>query len=251
MFEVFLVQKPLRRAQSVADGLGGTVVDGIDDAVFVQIILYLAVFILDAKLPMGLGNRRTRKGKTLGVGQHGTQFHLIITVFRAVGFIDEHDDIVALVLDLTQLLEFLNGSDEHARRLVSEYAFQVANTHHHPRVRKHTVEEGVVHLVLQVLAVHHDENGGVVQGFGLAEFVGSVKHGERLARTLGVPNHALRLVGLHYPIDNLVGGTQLLVTRHFLDDLVVVALKHNEMLQDVEHALGLQQTDDAELHLFQ
>ena len=114
-----------------------------------------------------------------------------------------------------------------------------------------TVEEGVVHLVLQVLAIHHDENGGVVQGFGLAEFVGGVEHSERLARALGVPYHALRLVGLHYPIDNLVGGTQLLVTRHFLDDLIVVTLKHDEMLQDVEHALGLQQADDAELHLFE
>ena len=200
---------------------------------------------------MGLGNRRTREGETLGVGQHGTQFHLIVTVFRTMSLIDEHDDIVAVVLDLAQLLEFLNGGDEHASGLVSEYAFQVANTHHHPRIRKHTVEEGVVHLVFQVLTVHHDENGRVVQGFGLAEFVGSVKHGERLARTLGVPNHALCLVGLHYPIDNLVGGTQLLVTRHFLDDLVVVALKHDEMLQDVEYTLRLQQTDDAKLHLLQ
>ena len=66
-----------------------------------------------------------------------------------------------------------------------------------------------------------------------------------------MPNHAFCLVGVHYAIDNLVGGTQLLVACNFLDNLAVVALKYNEIAQDVEYAFGLQQADYAELHLFE
>ena len=249
--QILFIQKPLRWSQRIVNWLCRAIIDGIYDAIFIQIILHFAVFILGAELTMCFRNWRTSKCKSFGVWQHCPEFHLIVTVFGAVRLVDKHNNIVAVVNDIAQFAKFLNGSDKHACRFVFDNRNQITDAQNDAGVWKLAIEKRVAHLVFQILAVNNDENGRIFERFGFAKFVGRIKHCERLARTLCMPNHTLSLWRGCNPVNNLVGCTKLLITRHFFNDFAIGTFKHDKMPQNVEHTFGLQQTDYAKLHLLQ
>ena len=162
ILQILLVQKPLRWAKGISDGLGGSVVDSIDYAVLVQIVFHLPVLAFDSELPMGLRNRCPREGKTPGIRQHSPQLHLIVAIFCPMRFVNQYHHIIPLVRDAPQLVEFLYGGDIHSGRLAFNNGLQVSHIHHLACIGENTIEESIAHLVFQVFAIYYQIHRRVV-----------------------------------------------------------------------------------------
>ena len=130
---------------------------------------------------MCFGYRCASECKPFGIRQDSLQFHLIVTIFRTVCFVNQHNHVSSVINNTSQFVEFLNGSDKDTSGFVLNDRFQVSYTHHLTGIRENTVQERIAHLVFQVLTVNHYENSRVVQLFSLTQFVSRIEHGERLS----------------------------------------------------------------------
>ena len=83
-----------------------------------------------------------------------------------------------------------------------------------------------------------DEDDFIILEFGIpAQLQHKEHHGQRFARTLGVPDHAAPVVAFLFrlqPFNGLMYGAILLVTADFLDHLAVAGLKDREVADDVQ-----------------
>ncbi|MNJ37986.1 hypothetical protein D3C77_328230 [compost metagenome] len=77
--------------------------------------------------------------------------------------------------------------------------------------------EGLADLAVQVAAVDYDQHGGVFQLVISTQHLGRVKHQQRLARTLKMPDQAFFWVTLFDPLNNLLSRLELRVTRQQFD----------------------------------
>jgi hypothetical protein len=78
---------------------------------------------------------------------------------------------------------------------MGENLSKVADTFGALGIREAAVVEDVADLLVEFGAVGDDDNGRVLLGRVAAEFGGEPQHRERLARALGMPDHAAALGG--------------------------------------------------------
>ena len=123
-------------------------------------------------------------------------------VLAAVGLVGDDDDVAAFAqqgigVSLQVREEFLNGGkDDPARGHRQEFFEFGAVGRLHGRLAQQlpAVAKGLVKLLVEVVAVGDDDNGGVVHLFRQHQFAGVKDHRKALAAALGVPDHAGALV---------------------------------------------------------
>ena len=108
------------------------------------------------------------------------------------------------------------------------------------------------HLVLQLVPVDDDQDGGLLQIGVMPEFFRRKQDREALAAALRVPDEAAppRLLAVEFqrPLDDFVGGGELLVTGHLLDRAALLNLENDEVPQEVEQVCPVEQAVDRALH---
>ena len=112
-----------------------------------------------------------------------------------MGFVGDDDDVAALGEGFVDIaffgLELLDGGEDHAAGGHFEQRFEMLPAFGLHRLLAQQLlggGEGVEELIVQVVAVGDDDDGGVVQG--QHDLAGVEDHREGFAAALGVPDHA-------------------------------------------------------------
>ena len=107
------------------------------------------------------------------------------------------------------------------------------------------------HLVFQLVAVDHQQDGRLVRLGRAEEQFGRLDHGEGLAAALGVPDEAARPPGIEGAADDRLHRAGLVLAQDVFVQLLVLLGKDDVVLQEGEHLrdgaealhLGLQLAD--------
>ena len=190
------VQRQLREAAFVVDGYRRPVFDGALDVVDADVV---------AEHGPGVGvlkfDGRTGKTDERGVGQsvpHVAGVAVDEVVLAPVRLVGDHDDVAAagqqgVPVSLLLGEELLDRGEHHAARRDGELRPQVRpGCGLHGRLAQEVAAagEGAEELVVEVVAVGQDDNGGIAHGRFADDAAGVERHGQALARALGVPDDA-------------------------------------------------------------
>lgn len=114
--------------------------------------------------------------------------------------------------------------------------------------------EGVEELVVQVVSVVEDNQGGVLHRRMEDDLSGVEGHGEALAGPLGVPDDASAPIALgrgghNGALYRLVYGVVLVIGGHLLGDLLAIVFEDYEVLYEIEEAGLLEDALDQHVQL--
>ena len=259
------VQRQLREAALVVNRHRGAVLHGTLDVVDADVVPEhgpgVGVLELDG---------RAREADERGVGQrvaHVAGVAVDEVVLAPVRLVGDHHDVAAVGqqrVPVPFLLgeELLDRGEDHAARCDGELRPQVRAARGLRRRLAQEVAapgEGAEELVVEIIAIGEHDDGGIAHG-GLADDAAGVeRHGQALARALGVPDdadaavaglaagEAARLVaspdvaGLALELrcaqrlgDGGLDGVELVVARHLFRERPAVVLEHDEVAQQGE-----------------
>ena len=270
--------RTLRGAPLVQHGHGRAVFLGLFDRVAVD---ELAEDLVGALL-VTHDDRRAGKADARAVGQPGQQVGVQVTRLGSVRLIDEHEDGVVLVQHFERLRRRLGHIGRRSRLLHTQLpvlpavrdvvlgqtrltggirvtvlldrgeqqpgalaAHQLLYGHRRRGHLHHFAGQrcGGAELVLQVFAVGHHHHFEAAQGGVRAQLAHQEHHGQRLARALGVPDHATAPVVLAIlqaslaalqALNRLVHGAELLIPACHLDGLPTGLHEQGEVAHDVQ-----------------
>ena len=145
------------------------------------------------------------------------------------------------------ILELLYGGHHGVAHSRTEEASQVPGARRLLRRWEAAPLEGVGNLPVQLRPVCDYDDGRVGEARLPAQLRRQPKHGQRLARSLRVPDHAaplLRLAAREQPLNRSTYGAVLLVAGQLLHQPSPLRLVDHVVAQYVQKHRGRQQTDD-------
>jgi hypothetical protein len=183
--------------QLIVQRNGGAVFDGFADGVFVEIPLGIvgAEGLEGTAAMRGAVNGRAGEAEEGGVGQRAHQVVAQVAAGGAMGFIHQHEDVGAGVQVGRDVVEFVNHREDQAARIGLEQVAQVTfgeRQVHLPEADRFQVLE---ELALQFVAVHDEQDSGVLEGGRFEQQTGQGEHGVGLAGALRVPDQAAASLG--------------------------------------------------------
>ena len=174
---------------------------------------------------------------------------VLLAVLRAVRLVGHHDDVAAGGECRVAFFKLLNGGEDDSPTL--SVTQQIAQVFTALGVLWFLTKEVLAaaelteELVVEVLAVGYYHDGYF--GQPLHQLVGVEHHGEALARTLRVPEHADFSVAFHCGTGALQGfahGVVLVVGGKNLGVFALVLVEADEVLQNVEQSLLLEHAEE-------
>ena len=121
------------------------------------------------------------EAKQKGIGKSAAHLHAETSLLGAVRFVDEHDDVVAIVEHPFCFPEAEDGGDDDLAGVLLEQTHQIGAGFALHQVGHIAGMEGATDLGIEVDAVDHDHHGGVAEHGMLAELLGRKHHQQRLA----------------------------------------------------------------------
>ena len=172
-------------------------------------------------------------------------------VLGPVGLVDEDDDVRA-VRDLGEGLaplgaELLDGGEDDSADLAVQLLLQVGDALGLDGSLAQDVAastEGAEELLVEIVAIGEHHHRGVLHPGVVHHSAREERHQERLARSLGVPEHAPAPVALPRGMDGLHAlpdGVELVVARDLLDRPALLVLEDGEPAQHVEERSARQE----------
>ena len=245
-----LVKVQRDHAALVEDGPRRVVLHGLRHVVHVDVVAeYLArVLVLG-------GNGRPCEADVARVGKRlahhaGRAYGHVTALVHALGeavlptvrLVHHHDHVAAVAQRLVAVHELLHRREDDAVGLATdEQVLQVMSTlgvHGLLAQERLATPELAIELVVKVVAVGDDHDGGAVQP--LLQKVREEHHRERLARSLRVPEHAYLAVsahGLHGAVGRLAHREVLVIPGEYLHDALGRVVEADEVVHDVDKAL--------------
>ncbi|MNQ59311.1 hypothetical protein D3C85_735440 [compost metagenome] len=195
-----------------------------------------------------LEQRRTGKGDKGGVGQRLLHANMVLAPLTAMTLIDQHDKVRALVDAFRQLggsVELLNKREDDALAALADLLCQPLARGGHGRLFVFLASEfaaggeGLAELALQIHPVGHHQDAALFQALVQDQRLAQKHHGERLARTGGVPDHPTFSPAIGaFLVDTL---DQPLDAKHLLvagDDLARLLVKQGEQASHFQQPVG-------------
>ena len=236
-------------AALVEDGARGVVLDGLRHVVHVDVVAE----DLAGVLVLG-GDGRPREADVARVGQGlahhagGPHGHVALlvhvlgeTVLPPVRLVHHHDDVSPVTEGLVPVHELLHCREDDAVGLSPNEELQevLAGGRLHGLLTQERLAapELAVELVVEVVPVGDDHDGGLVQA--LLEKVREENHGEGLARSLRVPEHAYLPIASHRldgALCRLPHSKVLVVPREDFHHAVRRVAETDEVVNDVHEA---------------
>ena len=127
-------------------------------------------------------DRRTGKAEQRGSLQRRAHVGAQLALLRAVCLVGHHDHVRSLLGNvLGHALEQMHRGQDHAPVIAAELFFQIAFAGRHVNVVRAGGVELAIHLVAQLLAVHQQDDGRLLQLGVFPQAAGGVDHREGLA----------------------------------------------------------------------
>jgi hypothetical protein len=217
----------------VVEGQGGAVGDAFGDGVFVQVALgVVAAEGFEGALAV---NGEIHGGATEsdegGAGQASHQVGAEIATGGAVRFIDQHVDVGAPVEIRRHVAELVDHRHDDAAVVGGEQLVEAGDTAgvlHIPQAQGGEVFE---HLIFQLIAVDHQQHGGLIGGGQAKEQFGGLDHRVGFATALGVPDQATGADGAESAFEHGLHGGGLMLAEDVLVEFFVFLGKHDVVLQ--------------------
>ncbi len=201
---------------------------------------------------VGAVDRRAGQPEQERVRQRLAHLAAEVAFLRAVGLVDQRDDVAAVVEDAAGLAELEDRGDDDLPHVLREQPLQLAAAVGLDEVRRVGGVEGARDLAVEVDPVDDDHHGRVLERRVQAQLPGREEHQQRLARALEVPDQALLRVAGDDALDDLVRALVLLVAGDDLDPaLLLVGRVGGEVGQEVEHDVRPQHRGDRLLELLE
>ncbi len=253
LVEVLVDQLQLGDTVLVVERHRGPISDGLPEVVDRDVVTkhLLGLFLTGHQ-------RRPGEAQEGGMGQRRPHVHGQGVVLGAVGLVGDDDDVLAvgdLGVGLALLGAELLDQREDVAVILAEQLLEVGTA---LCVGLHLVDcprgsEGLVDLLVQLVAVG-DDHERPVAGDGAVDLLGEEHHGERLPRSLGMPEdpQPTRLTGRaildpQQLGDGLVHPEVLVVLGDLLDGAALGLLEHREVLHDVQQPCPLGDASDGRL----
>ena len=237
----------------VIEGQGGAVGDAFGDRVFVQVALgvVLAEGLEGALAVDGEIHGGAAEADKGGIGKAGHQVDAEIAAGGAVCLIDQHVDIGAGVEIRGHIAELVDHRHDDAAVVGGEQLVEAGDAAGVLHIAQAEGGEIFKHLIFQLVAVDHQQHGGLVGGGKAEQQFGGLDHREGFATALGVPDQPTGARRAEGALDHGLHGGGLMLTQNVLVEFFVFLGKHDVVLQEGEQLgdgaealdLGLQLAD--------
>ena len=173
-----------------------------------------------------------------------------IAFLGAVRFVHEHDHVAPVHPEIARL-KLLHDRHDDAPVAVAQLREQILAAGGDVAVLRVGAEELAADLILQLIAIHDDEDRRHLERWMKPHLPRGEEHGQALARALCVPDEtappAAWFVGFQRTLHQFVGTAELLPPGDLLDALPLVRVEDDEVAQDVEQVGPVAEAVDAAL----
>ncbi len=199
-------------------------------------LVVLAAEGLEGALAVGgLVHRGAGETEEGGVRQAGHEEVAEIAAGGAMGFVDEDVDVCARVEIRRHVAELVDHRHDDAPVVVAQQPVEPGDAAGVLQVAQAERGEVLEHLVFQLVAVDHQQDGGLVR-LGRAEKpFRRLDHGEGLAAALGVPDQPAGAPGIEGPADGRLHRAGLVLAQDVFVQLLVLLGKDDVVLQEGEY----------------
>ena len=182
------------RREVVVERQRGAVLDALGDGILVQVALVvLAAEGLERALAVGgLVHRRAGEADERRVRQAGHQEVAQVAAGGAVRLVDQDVDVRPRVQVRRHVAELVDHRHDDAAVVVLQQLVEPRDAAGVLHVAQAQRREVLEHLVFQLVAVDHQQDGRLVRLGRLEEQLRRLDHGEGLAAALRVPDQAAR-----------------------------------------------------------
>ena len=221
---------------------GRAVRDGFADAIFVEISFRRVVFPEGDEGPLSIDGPIDGRAGEADVGRFRQGSGQVVAQFPAggpVGFIDEDDDVLALVDVCGHSVELVDHRDDQAPAVPLEQFPEVAFACHDLDLPDAYRFEVPVQLAFQFVPVYEHDDGRVLEDRVFQDLLGGDDHGVGLAGTLGVPDQTAFLVGIRCPLDEFSDRPHLVGSEDDLLEFVVLPGEEDIIGEEPDHAFPI------------
>ena len=183
----------------------------------------------------GLVHWRAGKADKGGVGQARHKEVAEITAGGAVRFVDENVDVRANIDIGRHIAELVNHRHNDAPVVLFQQFVKPGNAASVLQIAQAERGEVLEHLVFQLVAVDHQEDGRLICLGRPKKLFRRLDHGEGLAAPLGVPDKAPCTHGIEGAGDGRLHRAGLMLAQDVFVQLLVLFGKDNVLLQKGQH----------------
>ncbi len=212
------------------------VLDALADRILVEVALVvLAAEGLERPLAVGgLVHRRAGEADERRVRQAGHQVVAEVAAGRAVGLVDQHEDVRPRVEVRRHVAELVDHRDDDAAVVLLEQLVQLRDAVGVRHVAQPDRRQVPEHLVFQLVAVDHHQDGRLLRLRRLEQQLGGLDHRVGLAAALRVPDQPARALRVQRARHHPLHGRRLVLAQDELLQLLVLLGKEDEVLQQAQ-----------------
>ena len=186
-----------------------------------------------------LVHRGTGKADKGSIGQASHKEVAEIAAGSAVRFVDENVDVRANIDIGRHIAELVDHRHNNAPVVVAQQLVEPGDAASVLQIAQTECGEVLEHLVFQLVAVDHQEDGWLV-GFGCTEELFShLDHGEGFTAPLGVPDKAPFTHGIEGAGDGRLHRAGLMLAKDVFVQLLVLLGKDDVLLQEGQNEVAL------------
>jgi hypothetical protein len=210
------------------------VLDAVGNGILVQIplVVLAAEGLEGAPAVDGLVHRGAGEADEGRVRQAGHQKVAEIAAGGAVGLVDEHVDVRARVEVRRHVAELVDHRHDDAPVVVAQQLVEPGDAAGVLQVAQAQRREVLEHLIFQLVAVDHQQHGGLVRLGRAEQPLRRLDHREGLAAALGMPDQAAGADGVEGAADRRVHRAGLVLAQDVLVQLLVLLGKDDVVLQE-------------------
>ena len=154
-----------------------------------------------------------------------------------MGFIDQHVDVFAFVHICRHLTEFMNHTHNNAPEIIFQKPLQLPDAFSLLHVVHSNRFQVLQHLIFQLVAINHQQNGGLLTFGSFEQQFSYFNHRIGLATPLCVPDQPSCFAGIMGPFHHLLNSRFLMLAQDILVQLLVGFRKQNELFKVTKNGL--------------
>ena len=225
------------RRELVIERQRRAVLDALGDGILVEITLVvLAAEGLERPLAIDrFVHRRAGEADERRVGQAGHQEVAQVAARRAVRLVNEHVDVLPQVQVRGHVAELVDHRHDDAPVILPQQPVQLRDAAGVRHVGQADRREILEHLIFQLVAVDHQQDGRLLRLGRFEEHLRRLDHRVGLAAALRVPDQPARQLRVERPRHHLVRPAHLMLPQDELLQFLFFLREQDEILEQAQH----------------
>jgi hypothetical protein len=210
------------------------VLDAVGDRILMQVtLIVLAAKGLEGAFAVnGLVHRGASEAKVGRVWQTGHEEITKLAASGAMGLVDEDVDVRAHVEIRRHVAEFMDHRHDDAPVVVLQQLVEPPDTPRMLQISQTQRGEVLEHLVLQLVAVDHQQDSRLVRLGRTEKPLRRLDHCKSFAATLSVPDKTSRSLGIKSATDSRIHRPSLMLSQNVFVQLLILFGKDDVVLQE-------------------